>query len=96
MSLRPGGRISGFGTGQAAEQGHRVADGHGPEELRVGLLDGRARPWGQFGAGVGDAQPLGPGVGRVDLTLDEPFRSRARRTWEVILTSVPAWRATAS
>ncbi|MFD3464950.1 hypothetical protein ACFWWM_01000 [Streptomyces sp. NPDC058682] len=96
MSLRPGGRISGFGTGQAAERGHRVADGHGPEELRVGLLDGRARPWGQFGSGVGAAQPLGQGVGRVDLTLDEPFAVQGAQDPGGHLDVGPAWRATAS
>ncbi|MFG3363264.1 cytochrome P450, partial [Streptomyces griseofuscus] len=52
---------SAFGMGQAAEQGYRVVEGHRLEELRVGALNGGNRPWGQVGAGVGDAQSFGAG-----------------------------------
>ncbi|MEU9102615.1 hypothetical protein [Streptomyces sp. NPDC048361] len=57
--------------GQAAEQGYRVVEGHRLEELCVGALNGGHRAWGQVGAGVGDAQSFGAGVGRVDFTLDQ-------------------------
>src|SRR5206468_4491959 len=60
-----------------AKESPGIRLGHGGEELRVDLLDGRDRPWGEPCSQSGDAQPTRARIGGVDLALEQALALEA-------------------